>query len=192
MAAPFSTLRSKLDRAIVAWLIQQGVADSVFPANNSGIIQVADGPVVVVRSHSGFPVTADAVGGPWQFDIEVGVHGSASPQPEDANQSDQQRYELDQVFAATVDALMQSDVADGQTLQLTADGITSAGQALASVTPVAPAVNLNLDMVDFACDTWLPPTLDGGNPRVENAPTNTTVWKEIANFKAICRANGET
>lgn len=182
MGAPFSNLRSKLDRAVAAYLIAQkvGTGTNVFPANRSGDIDLAEGPVIIVRSHSGTP--EHPLGGIWRFRVEVSIHGSAAPQPTDT--SDQtERLALDQMTAQAGDALGQS-ADDMQSYQATADGITAAAQASAVV-----ANSNNADLVDFTLQFWGVAGLDGGNPRAQGAPMDTTVFKEFMDFEAVCCAS---
>lgn len=184
MAAPFSNIRSKLDRAVVAYLKFKGVCSYIVPANWSGIVNMDENPVwIVVRSHSGTPTTS--LSSIWDFYVEIGVHGPACPPPQTNNEG-QQRVDLDAVFAAAMDALMQTGQADGpQDLQATADFISQYGRLLATTGDANSQAN-NQDMVDFTCQYWYPPvSLDGGNPRVQGAEASTTVWKEFATFKAV-------
>ena len=185
MGQPFSNIRSKLDRAVVAYLKAAGVCDVINPAMYSSVIDMDASPVwIVVRSHQGTPTTA--LCNVWDFLVEVGVHGPATP-PLNTENEGENRVSFDQVFAGMFDALMQSGQgqAFNQDLQATADLITSNGRALAVSADATIAAN-NADMADFTCQYWYPPVaLDGGNPRVQGAPENTTVWKEFATFKAI-------
>jgi hypothetical protein len=180
MPAPFSCPRSKLDRAIVAYLKSQGVADYVVPAAWSGQLDMDATPVwVVIRSHNGTPETA--LSNIWHFQVECAVHAPAQL-PVNAPNPGANRVALDQVFASMFDALMQSG--NVQDLQATADLITSNGRALATSPDAQQAAN-NADMVDFTCLAWYPPiALDFGHPRDGGGVDNTT-WKEFATFKAI-------
>lgn len=183
--SPLSNIRSKLDRAVVAYLKSQGVSSYIVPANWSGIVNMDENPIwIVVRSHQGTPTTS--LSSVWDFYVEVGVHGPACP-PVDAVNEGQQRVDFDQVFAQMMDALMTTGQPDGpQDLQATADLITQYGRQLATNGDSTSQAN-NADMVDFTCQYWYPPvSLDGGNPRVQGAEANTTVWKEFATFKAVC------
>lgn len=178
MGAPYSKLRSKLDRALVAYLTAQGVANTVLPARSSSTLDVSNGPVVVVRSHSGRPEAAPAAG-IWRFQVEIAVYGEAAPAPANAD-PDAQRFSLDDVFGATVDALMQS--ADlGQSLDATTAAVNAAGRALAQSSNATVAAD-NADMADFTLQFWIPTGLDAGNPKGDD---QETVWKEIATFEAV-------
>lgn len=190
MAAPFYNLRSKLDRAIVAYLQTEGVADNIYTALNSTAkdIDISTSPAVFVRSHTGRVYTENPYSGVYVYQVEVCAEGSAAAQPEDKN-PEEARMQLDEVFSGTVDALMYSDANDGSPFLFTADAITAAGRALAT-NPNAQIAANNADMVDFTCQAWSPsdPAFDGGNPRAEGG-ADTTVWKEIANFQAVCCAS---
>lgn len=180
MGAPFSNLRSKLDRAIVAYLQGAGVANSIFPANRSGDIDISDGPVVIVRSHSGVPEASN--GGVWRFRVEVGIHASAGPQPADANDQTE-RISLDGVLAATGDALCMQYDGTGD-YQATADQITFAARQSAQL-----AGATNPDLADFTLQWWGVSGLDGGNPRIDGTSADTNVFKEIMVFEAVCCAS---
>jgi hypothetical protein len=177
----YSSPRSKLDRAVVAWLRQKGVCNYIVPAQYSAIIDMGISPVwLVVRSHSGTPETA--LTNIWSFMVEVSVIGPAVPPPLTENQG-QPRVNFDQVFSDMMDALMQTG--NNQDLGATADSITQYGRLLKTSADPTQAAN-NADMGDFTCQAWYPPvSLDGGNPRDEGGARDTTTWKEFATFRAI-------
>lgn len=188
MAAPFGNIRSKLDRAIVAYLQTAGVCDLIYPGQYGGVIPAADDGTtplwVVVRSHQGTEEVL--LSGVWRFKVECAVHGPANPQPNQVNLAGQ-RVSFDSIFSAMHDALMTSEDSN-QTLQATADAITDAGRALATTGTDQEKQN-NADMVDFTCQYWYPPiSLDGGSPRTEGTPGSMTLWKELAVFECIANA----
>lgn len=191
MAAPFSFLRDKNDRAVVAWLVSQGVAKAVYPANSNYPLDIADSPIVTVHSHSGKPEPAGVFfSGVWRFQTQITVHARAARQPDDKNPV-LRRVQLGEVFAAVCDALLQSSDG-GQSLDYTSNAISLAGRALATMnipifkdSPITIA-SQNADMADYTCQEWLPSGLDGGNPRADGAPADTQVWKEAIVFESIC------
>ena len=185
---PISRLRSKADRAIVAYLKQAGVADQIFPAMWSGILQAdADGnaPVyVTIRCHSGIPVVQYS--NTYKFIVEATVTGPAVPPSNAVNQA-QPHVDVESAFGAMVDALMQSGQpqAQSQDLQATADLISKYGRGLATTGSHTEQQN-NADMLDFTCQYWDGPTmLDGGNPKGEGQSPDNTSWREIAIFECI-------
>jgi hypothetical protein len=194
MGAPFNNLRSKNDRAIVAWLVSQlpqralpnkppGNFTYIFPANWSGEVDLSLGPVVFVKSHSGRPFEGQTGAGVWDFQVEISIVGPAAQQPGEINPW-QERVAMDTLLAQTIDALSMSN--DGmQTYALTAENISTAGRLLATTgTPMEQAGNA--DMGDYTCQYWYPALLDGGYPRAEGGAADTTNWKEIAGFRSIC------
>ncbi len=166
MAAPNSNVRSKLDRAIVAYLkgkLPKGT--NVYPANSSYVKKF---PCVVVRAHKGHPDVKFS--GNWRFQVQIEVSFPAAVQQGQDN-PDLNRISLDALFAETVDALMQSD--NDENLQATATEITNAGRGLT-----------DSDMGEFTCLFWGETMLDGGNPKDADG-VNPDVFCEIAGFEAV-------
>ena len=193
--AGFNNLRSKNDRAIVAYLasalpVRNDAATGkpvlyVFPALWSAELSFANGPILRVRSHSGHPQSETRMGGTYNFQVEICAEGPAVNQDGQQNPADQ-RLDLDSLLSLAADALSLSGD-DGQTLQATADAITDAGRLLAT-TGTAQQLGNNADMVNYTLQYWYPSLLDGGNPRAEGGAADTTAWKEIIGYEAICCA----
>jgi len=153
MAAPYHNLGSKLDRAIVAYLISEGAgtAGDVYPANRSGTKVL---PNTTVQAFRGQP--NPVCDGNYNVDVKVLVSMPAAEQPGSEN-TQAQRVAFDERLARTFDALHLSD--DGDTLKATADAITDAGRDLADSDP-----DNNADMADFTCLSVLNLGFDRGEP----------------------------
>lgn len=194
MAAPFNNLRSKLDRACVAYLTGKLPARKnaagqnviyIYPANWSAQMDDSNGPIIRVRSHGGRPSEESQLSGNWQFSVQFSVEAPAAQQMNQANPA-AQRVSNDAVMAAMCDALATST--DLTTYQATADAITAAGRALVGAGSEQEQAN-NADMADFTLQFWLPTALDGGNPVDESGNANTATWIEHVMFRADCCAS---
>lgn len=135
MAAPYSNLRSKNDRAIVAYLIGAncGTANDIFPGNFTADKKSLN---TVVRSTLSMP--EENFTGNRRVKVLVHIKGPAT-----VNDDSDPRAAFDARVSATMDALMQTD--NEQDLQYTADTITSAGRATSATDP---------DMADYTCQSW--------------------------------------
>ena len=172
MAAPYSSPRSKLDRAIVAYLIAQGVGDNtnIFPANSSRDRAL---PNLTIHASGGSPEFP--LSGTYRFNVRVICKYPGAIQPTDElTNYETNRLAADELFASAVDALMQGETGTS-TLAVTATAITTAGRALADSDPANHA-----DMADFTCIQWLDTGFDGGVPEEESS-----TWAEIATFQAV-------
>lgn len=170
------SLRSKLDRAIVARLRDQGVCTNIYPANSS---DVREFPNVTVWSHAG---TQDpAFTGTYRFRVDIHVQYQAAVQQEEVN-PEANRVALDALTDSVYAALMESD--NGYDLQATAGLITASGNALAAAADTTDEAILraanNADMAEFTCQQWLEAGLDGGIP-----DDGSTSWREILQFDAV-------
>jgi hypothetical protein len=192
---PFNQLRSKLDRAIVAYLktcsiycAVPNVTANIYKANWSGDVDASKGPLADVRSHDGVPALTSSQCGVWKFWVQVGIEGPAANQPGQANKG-QQSVALDNLTGQMIDALSIST--DGTDYQAAADAITAAGRALAGIAVPGsnPPVYNDADMLAFTCQYWYAGNLTGGNPRDQGGAADTTLWKELASFTAICCAS---
>lgn len=179
MAAPYSKTRSKLNRAIAAYLVSVGAGgpDDVSPANS----RASKGyPNTTVRATLSKPEVA--LTGLRRITVHISIKGSATQNPKEPN-SDVARLNFDKRVGDAEDALMQS--ADGQSLRETARLITAAGRALAvavdgSDEAVLLAAN-NADMVDFTCSGWYDAGEGDGEAEGEGCS-----WEEILIFEALC------
>jgi hypothetical protein len=176
----YNKLRSKVNRAIAAYLVTQGAGgpDDVSPANSTG---KKGFPFTTVQATLSKPEVQ--LTGLRRVSVHISIKGSAVQNPDEPN-PDQSRKDFDDRVGATYDAMMQSD--DGQTLRATADAITTAGRALAvdasnGVDPVQVlrAAN-NADMVDFTCQN----VYDTGEGDGE-ADGEGCSWEEILMFDVI-------
>ena len=171
MAAPFNRIRSKLNRAIVAYLIEQGCgsADDTFPENTQAIRSY---PNTTVRAGVATPTVLNT--GIRSIPVHIRIRGSASEDPEKKDDANDPRTLFDARLSVVYDALMQSD--NGRNLKATATAITDAGRALAVSDPTN-----NADMADFTCQQWV----DGGEG--DGAPDGEgNAWEEILIFNTIC------
>ncbi len=182
MANPIrNNIRSKLDRAIVAYLkTKLPSGTNIYPANNSGTKAL---PNITVRSHRGRATIP--FDGSWDFLVQIEAHYPAALQPGEAN-PDALRVAGDLLFDSAIDALMQTS--NQVDLSETAAQISTAGRLLQSVGTAIEQAN-NADMLAFTCQIWANAELDGGNP-AQDGGADTTRWAEIARFNATaCPSN---
>lgn len=168
MPAPYNIPGSKLDRAIVAYLISLNgayTASNTFPANYFGIQNY---PCVVVNSRRWTPDPVNA--GCNEFQVKIEFHFSSVQKVGDKTQS--ARLANDKFIGNAIDALMLGD--DGQTFAATCGLINTAGRALATLD-----ATYNGDMGDFTLKRWNDDGGERGAPEEEGA-----AWVEIFNFKA--------
>lgn len=180
MAAPYSNLRSKLNRAIAAYLVSVGAGsiEDVAPANSAGSSKYPNTTVRATMSKADVALT-----GLRRISVQISIKGSATIGINEPNK-DVSRLNFDTRVANTDDALMQTD--DGQTLRATAGLIAAAGRALAVVVdPNDPKSVLfaanNADMVDFTCQGWYDVGEGDGEANEEGCS-----WEEILMFEALC------
>jgi hypothetical protein len=193
MGAPYNNTRSKLDRAICAWLVTQPGCGSVNDILPSVSVFLKSYPNTTVETVLSKPQSRFS-GNRW-CDVHVRIAGSAVkqvPQPGQLAPSQAPRELFDARVGSTIDALMQSDT-NGVDLAATAIEITNAGRALA-VDPTNGAnaqaaawAAANADMPDFTCIMWLD---DGDGPGEITADEENCAWKEVIMFKALaCPSN---
>lgn len=177
MSAPFNNLRSKLDRAICAYIVSQpdcGTKDDVLPGNSSA---KRGYPNTTVRSTLSKP--EENFTGNRRVNVHISIKGQVAPNDDGASQT-----AFDTRVANTYDALLQTD--DEQTLKFTAAEITTAGRALAvdasnGADPVQVAfAAANADMADFTCLDWYEAG-EGDGPA--DAPGCS--WENILLFDAV-------
>ena len=201
------SLRSKCDRAVVAYLQSKGVCQNIYPALYSLPRAL---PNVTVLCHSGrreVPLT-----GNYRFQLRNRVENSAVIQPIPAApggqplppaNTDIQRLQIDAATEAVYIAMMGATqiqngtyVYDENSLKATAQAITSAGRALAvdasngaDPAQVQRAKN-NADMVDFTILALYETGLDGGNPKHADGASDVTFWAEDLLFEIeACDSN---
>ena len=180
MAAPYSTLRSKLDRAICAYLISVGAGSSDDTTPNATQATYAY-PTTTVHATTGQPDPPFT--GNYRITVHISIKGSASQAVGDPNP--QEAWAAFNARVATVqDALMSGNGCDS--LADTAAAINAAGRALATVVdPTNPAsvqfsAN-NADMVDFTLIQWIDRGFGDGQ-----ADAKGCTWEEILVFEAYC------
>jgi hypothetical protein len=180
MAAQFNNVRSKLNRAIAAYLVSVGCGgvDDVLPANVRTFKTYPNTLVRATMSTPDPPLT-----GVREVTVHISIKGTATEYPNEPNPGTS-RVAFDDRVAQTYDALMQSD--DGETLRATAEAITESGRALAvAVDDSADAVlcaQNNSDMLDFTCSAWY----DMGEGEGDGTSAEGTSWEEVLIFKARC------
>jgi len=178
MADPYNKLRSKLDRAVAAYLVSVGAGgpNDCLPHNT---VLANTYPNTDVHSTLSRPEVA--LTGLRRVMVHISIKGSAVNKPDEPN-VDQGRVEFDKRVGVTMDALMESD--DGQTLRATARAITAAGRALAVAVDGSDAAILkaanNADMVDFTCQAWY----DAGEGDPETNADGCS-WENILMFEAL-------
>jgi hypothetical protein len=183
MAAPYHNLRSKLNRAITAYLISVGAGgpEDTGPANARTLSKY---PRTTIRA--GVGKAEPPLTGNYRVTVYISVKGSAVQDPKEPN-PEAARIAFDTRLATVFDALMQSD--DDQTLRATKSAINAAGRALAvavdgSDEAIQFAAN-NADMVDFTVIGWYDAGFGDGEPNEEG-----TSWEEILIFEALaCSSN---
>jgi len=172
MAYPYSNLRSKLNRAVVAYLISQpncGTADDITPFNTRLVNSLIQ-PSTTVRARAGKPRVE--MSGNYDVALQITVKGTGVQDVGDTSESARLLFDLR--LASIYDAMFQSD--DNYTLNATAKAITSAGRALAASDPVN-----NGDMDDF---TVLAITDGGfGDPNINE---QECAWEEQLMFNVLC------
>ena len=180
MAAPFTTLRSKLNRAICAYLVSQG-AGSTKDTQPSFTQSTLAFPNTTVRATTGTPDPPFT--GNYRIQVWISIKGSASESTTEPN-PDLRREEFDNRIATVADALMTGN--GYNSLSDTANAITAAGRALATVIdPNDPAsvqfAANNADMVDFTLIQWIDRGFGDGQ-----ADSQDCTWEEILIFEAYC------
>lgn len=179
MSAPYHNLRSKLNRALVAYLVSQSAGDaaSVVPfASRLPKEFNADGVVTIVRARMGRPDTKFT--GNYSITAHLIIRGSAAQDPSAAEPGDEAaRKAFDERIAKTYDAMMQSS--DGQTLRWTAYEISDQGRALATSSPAD-----NADMADF---TVL--RVEDGGFGDPDPNEQDHIWEEVLVFEITCCAS---
>lgn len=179
MAAPFNNLRSKLNRAICAYLVGggAGTVDDVLPHNSRKPKGYPNTTVRATISKPEPPLT-----GIRRITVHINIKGSASQDPNEPN-PEAARIAFNARVAETYDVMMQSD--DGQSLRATAKAITLAGRALAvpvDNTPgAAQAADNNSDMTDFTCQAVYDAGEGDGDADAEGCS-----WMEVLIFECIC------
>lgn len=171
MAAPYHNLRSKLNRALVAWLIDQGCggAGDVLPAYS---VTDREFPITTVKAAIGTPEVA--LSGNYRIRVLITVKGRAA-QTHTTGKPWLARQLFDARVAATYDALMQTD--DQTSLSYTAKAVTSAGRGLLNTTE-------HPDMDDFTVLAWY----EAGFGEAE-AEDDGCDWRETLLFDAVCCAS---
>lgn len=179
MSAPYNNIRSKHNRAIVAYLISQGIGsnDDTTPANSVGSNTY---PRTTVRSMIAKPNPNHT--GDYRITTHISIKGTATNKANEPN-PEQARVEFDKRVGQTCDALMMTD--NNINLKFTASSITTAGRALAVAIDASGAAILfaanNADMADYTCDQWY----DGGSGDGE-PDEQGTAFEEILIFEAVC------
>lgn len=175
----FNNIRSKLDRAIAAYLVKAecGGVDDILPAKSS---KEKKYPNTVVHSTLSKPEVQFT--GLRRCHVQIHLRGRAVP-----NDNDQSRIQFDDRVAATADAMMISDNG-GQSLDAVAIAITEAGRALAidqssGTDPKAAAIAAqNADMADFTCIE----VIDAGEGDGEDTDSQGCSWHEVLLFDIVC------
>ena len=176
MPAPFNNVRSKLARAVAAYLISAGAGDatSVRPANTRTPKEFVDGVNTTVKCRFAKPV--NNVTGNYKIITHIIIRGRAVDDTEELDEL--ARVAFDERIALTQDALMQS--ADGgMTLNWLANEISDQGRALATteVWEDAPAAQ-HADMADFTCLFATDEGFGDNNPQEQEH-----IWEEVLVFE---------
>ena len=178
MGAPYGNLRSKLSRAIAAYLVslnnQCGTAADIFSIESRADRGYPNTTCRGFQAQPEVPFTGNET-----VTVRISVKGSATLTDAQAaivpvNQN-APRLAFDARVAATSDALMQSDD-NSVSLGAVADLINAAAYAMA----VADPVN-NGDLADFTLQSWY----DKGNADGE-ADAEGCSWEELLVFEASC------
>lgn len=178
MAAPYSNLRSKSDRAIGAMLVAAncGTAANILPY---AVNENKTYPNVTIHSVSSQPDPSFS-GNRW-VKVQIEIKGSATINPA-LPASQQGRIAFDNVTAAVLDALMQSNN-NGQDLQAVCDLINTNGRALATTGGQGwMAVADNADMVDFTALIWKEGLEGDGTIEADEEGCS---WCEVLTFEML-------
>lgn len=179
MPDPFNKLRSKLNRAVAAYLVSVGAGSSTDTVAANTIAPTGYPNTTV---HATLSLAEVNMTGLRRVKLQISIKGSLTTDPGQPN-TDDPRVQFDNRVGLVYDAMMQSD--DSQTLHATAVAITAAGRALAvSITPGDPASDLlaanNADMVDFTCQAVYDMGEGDGQPSEEG-----TALEEILLFDVL-------
>lgn len=190
MPAPYNNVRSKLTRAVAAYLIDMGCGTpaDVTAANYGSFTQDKTYPNTTITGEMGVEEAFPA--GNQRITLRVKIRGSASAQDGDPG-AQSPRVNFDARCAATNDALRMCAPGDFG-LRATAysgtsgnPSITASGRAMAVAQSADPAAIQfaadNADMADFTCQEWFPKGSADGEPDGQNF-----AWEEILVFEAIC------
>lgn len=176
MGAPYNSLRSKNNRAIVAYLASEGAGTllDIFPFDYGALKAY---PNTVVDTSVGHPEVMFS--GLYRCRVQLIVRGTES-QPNNGQPVNPAapRQNFDTRVGNTFDAMMQSDD-DGRSLFATARAITAAAYAAAAATPKEFG-----DLVDYTCTN----VYEAGFGRSETIP-DACAWQEILLFDVVCCAS---
>jgi hypothetical protein len=184
MASPYSNLQSKLERAIVAYLIskQCGTAADIFPFES---VRTRSFPNTTVDTAIAVP---DPLGsGNYRIPTLTSVKGSAAVAPGAVNPA-APRMAFDARVALTGDMLAQTD--NQEDLKATAVDITTIGRALAvdasnGADPVQVQIAANnADMADFTIHAWF----ERGFGKT-TAKDDGCAWEIVILHEAVCCAS---
>jgi hypothetical protein len=150
MPAPYHSLASKLDRALIAYLISEeaATADNCHPGKRSLDREL---PCIIVATASLDIPDGDYHSGNRNATVEIAVRSKPENHTGDADAdaaAATQRAEADALFAGVVDALMNTGIHDSSLL---CDAINDAAWAKAVADPTHSA-----DLADFSCIGLLP------------------------------------
>ena len=192
MAAPYGNSRSKLDRAIVAYLIYRGIgvnppvmtAANVFPCKGEAANVY---PRVVVTTMKGTP--EPGMTGRYRCTVWISVKSTATEVVTNTNPSNA-IVKFGQLLASVSDAMMGSDNSNPNpagSLRGTAEEISIQGRLLATTGSATDQAN-NADMVDFTCGALYD---DGfGISTNDDSDEGGTAWEEVLSYiAAMSNAN---
>lgn len=178
MSAPYGNIRSKLSRALAAYLatfnsppVGNGPYTNVFSQFSEAQKTYPNTVCRVVQGQSEPPLSGDYI-----CKVQIHIRGSAANVTAAAD-LDSIRAAFDSRCAATHDAFMVTD-STGQDLTATALAITAAARALAASSPAN-----NADLADFTLIMWNDNGFGEGN-----ADAAGCSWEEVFVFEALCCA----
>lgn len=180
MAAPFTFVDSKAERAIKAYLISKG-AGSLLDIFTAMEIATRTFPNTTITAVRGVPDPKFT--GNYRIQFWIKHKGQATQAANEPNKTLPITQFINRI-ETTGDALMQSD--DGQTFSQTARDITAAGRALAVATNPADPDSAkqaldNADMLDFTLWDWQDEGFGQGDAEEEGCS-----WVRIQMFSALC------
>lgn len=178
MGAPYGNLRSKLSRALAAYLVGlnglAGTAADIFSIESRADRGYPNTTCRGFQAQPEVPFTGNET-----VTVRISIKGSATlTDAQDAvNPKNQNapRLTFDARVAATSDALMQSDD-NSVSLKAMIPLINNAAYALAAADPAN-----NADLADFTLLSWY----DKGNADGE-ADAEGCSWEELLVFEAVC------
>lgn len=182
----YHNLGSKLERAVAAYLVNQGCGSIHDVLTSSSREPKQDMLYTIVRATLGKPEVP--MSGIYRVQISISVRATAVEEPDTDTGLDLSRIAFDDRLSKTFDALMVADEY-GQSIYATATSITDAGRLIATPADdsedAAQFAAANADMADLTIQNWF----DAGFGQTDSKPDGCA-WEQVLLFEAIaCPSN---